>query len=362
MPVFKTPKNYISGAGILQSAGELVAAISKNALVVGGEKAIREVQDSFMKSLDEAGVKTEISIFKGYCTEENIDKIKQHAKNAEIIIGVGGGSVLDAAKAAGDDENKTVITVPTVAATCAAWSALSVFYDKDGRATGHQLLKQAPALVLADLALLAQAPKRFLIAGIIDTLAKWYELKPHEEHERESVAFHISLSTSKLALELIAQHAEKAILANEQREVNASFETVVDSIIELAGLVGSITNGAPRAVLAHSLHNGLTQFKGAHQSLHGELVGYGLIVQLFLEGKEAEAKQLSERIAEWGAPVTLDELRLKDTSEEIKQIINEVKLRKQALDQLTFIVDQQSFIKAVKKAEKVGKTKKIESL
>ena len=67
--------------------------------------------------------------------------------------------------------------IPTIAATCAAVSAVSVLYDEAGHYVGLFKLDKAPDIVVLDPDLIATAPVRWLSAGLGDTLAKLYEYR-----------------------------------------------------------------------------------------------------------------------------------------------------------------------------------------
>jgi glycerol dehydrogenase len=70
-------------------------------------------------------------------------------------------------------------------------------------------------------------------------------------------------------------------------------------------------------VAAHAVHNGLTQLEATHGRLHGEKVGFGILVQLRLEeqiaGNQLAAqarRQLLAFFRSLGLPVTLADLGL----------------------------------------------------
>jgi glycerol dehydrogenase len=74
-------------------------------------------------------------------------------------------------------------------------------------------------------------------------------------------------------------------------------------------------------VAAHAVHNGLTQLHASHGHLHGEKVGFGILVQLRLEevigGNRLAGqarRQLLPFFQELGVPVSLDGLGLKQAS------------------------------------------------
>ena len=84
-----------------------------------------------------------------------------------------------------------------------------------------------------------------------------------------------------------------------------------------AGLIGGIGGARCRTVAAHAVHNGLTQLQACHGVLHGEKVGFGILVQLRLEevlgGNQLAGqarRQLLPLFHDLGIPCTLDALGL----------------------------------------------------
>ena len=66
--------------------------------------------------------------------------------------------------------------MPTIAATCAAWTPLSAIYDDNGEYLEFSRKAALPHAVIVDTEIIARAPVRYLVSGLGDTLAKWYEL------------------------------------------------------------------------------------------------------------------------------------------------------------------------------------------
>jgi glycerol dehydrogenase len=88
-----------------------------------------------------------------------------------------------------------------------------------------------------------------------------------------------------------------------------------------AGLIGGLGGARCRTVAAHAVHNGLTQLAGCHGSLHGEKVGFGVLVQLRLEelvgGQQLAGqarRQLLPLFQRLGLPCTLADLGLAQAS------------------------------------------------
>lgn len=358
MITIKTPNKYINEPNILKSAGEYISKIGKHALIVGGKTALSVVGDDFFNSLTNSDISYVIKEFQGYPTYNNIDEVSSLAAEvkADVIIGIGGGRVLDTIKASGEKSRLPVVTVPTIGATCAAWSALTVVYDESGKTTGYILLEDSPKLILADTKIIAEAPVRYLNAGVADTIVKWYEFAPHAVKGNNDFSLRIGLNTSKLALEILERSAFKAAKDSENKKVTEELTEIIDSIIVLAGLVGSISDGRYRAALGHAIHNSLTALPETHESLHGEKVIFGLIVQFILEDKsQEEIDKLIAFLNELNLPVTLSQLGIKDdVANNIIKIASGVNISEEALDKLTFKVDSKLIEEAIIKANQLG--------
>jgi len=87
----------------------------------------------------------------------------------------GGGKSIDTAKAAAFYGKMPVVVMPTIAATDAPCSALSVIYTDGGVFESYLVLPANPNLVLVDTAIVAKAPARLLVSGMGDALATWFE-------------------------------------------------------------------------------------------------------------------------------------------------------------------------------------------
>lgn len=352
----KTPKYYINEYDILQDSGKYILKFANNVLIVGGKTSLSATKGALLESLKSEKIKYHVEYFHGYCSFENIDKFAEIAKQLKVngIIGVGGGTVMDIVKAVGEKINIHVITVPTIAATCASWSALSVIYDDDGKHKDFYILKNSPIIVLADTRIILEAPKRYLNAGIGDTIVKWYEYIPYLSKNYNDITLNIGLQISKLALNILEDYIENL---NTPDIKELRYKDVIDSIFMLAGLVGSIGSEKSRVAIGHTIHNSLTHIKDTRETLHGEKVIFGLLVQFILEKRnKEEVKKIINYLKLLNLPITLGQLGIKENVDsKISSIVNGVKFDSEKIDGLNFKIDKDSIREAIIKVDELGR-------
>ena len=65
----------------------------------------------------------------------------------------------------------------TIAATDAPTSHSAVMYTPDGAFDDYAYFKQSPSVVMIDTTVIANAPTRFLVSGMGDALATYFEAR-----------------------------------------------------------------------------------------------------------------------------------------------------------------------------------------
>lgn len=307
------PQAFMTGIGLLQSlAGLLKERQLKNPLIVHGEKALKAAEP-FLSSLDDFNVRFEN--YHGECTANEISRIAALAErhSADVLIAIGGGKVMDIVKAAAFKINIPEILVPTVPSNCAAFASLSIVYNDNGAEPEIRPFTRTPHLVLIEPKILVQAPIKFLIAGIGDTLAKWYECKTGLEAVRnQSIALRFSYETARLCRDKLLENGERALHDAKNGNISEAFLAVIDAVFFGAGLVGGLGNPYADAVGGHAFYNAATSIPETHAVLHGTQVAYGLLLQLALENKNDEIRQLFPFYRAIGLPVSVSGVHLDD--------------------------------------------------
>jgi hydroxycarboxylate dehydrogenase A len=322
--VHGAPSEYIlqeDALNLLQP--KLLERRLKKVLIVHGTKSW-EAALPFFPTFTE--VECEEYTYGGECSITEIERLADYIRQNPFdgVIGVGGGKVLDLIKAVCHLTSKSSILIPTLASNCSPWTPISVIYDEVGTFIRYDVYPTSASLVLVEPRILLNAPLSMLIAGIGDTLAKWYEADVQMAGiENKPVPLQLSHYTAKQCKDLLLIHSGDAILAAKTGSLNDDFVKVVETIFMLGGMVGGFGDHFGRIAGAHSIHNGMTILEETHHALHGEKVAYGILVQLVLEGKLAEIKRLVPFYRKLGLPVSLSDLGVKEFDEEIVKKIAE---------------------------------------
>lgn len=276
------PGTYIQGKGTLNELPNFINSIGKNGFILASRNTKDSIIHKFGESILSANIPVEI--FSGECCEEELNRLAFLIKNSnyDIVVGMGGGKCIDTAKIAADRAGIPVIVVPTIASTDAPCSGCAVVYTNDGEFEKVEYQKSNPYLVLVDLNIITNAPVRFLVAGIGDALATWFEARSCERTQSMNECGGLSTLTglhiAELCYDTILQYGKSACLANSANIITPAFEYIVEANILLSG-IGFESSGL---AAAHSIHNGLTALEETHHYYHGEKVAFGVIAGLHL--------------------------------------------------------------------------------
>ncbi|PSB03773.1 iron-containing alcohol dehydrogenase family protein [Merismopedia glauca] len=346
------PRQVMRGSCILPSAIAAIAALGKRPLIVGGDSTFKSLQSHLEPLFTTPELTLAQASYLPDCSEASLAHLKQAVTKhqADAIIGIGGGKALDSAKLLAYQCHLPVITIPTSAATCAGWTALSNVYSDAGAFLYDVPLPYCPELLILDYELIQTAPRRTLVAGIGDALAKWYEASVSSGSSDETLII-AAVQQARILRDILFQKSATALA----EPGSAIWQEVVDATVLLAGVIGGLGGAQCRTVAAHAVHNGLTHLTASHGALHGEKVAYGILVQLRLEemvqGNQLAATARQQLIAfyeEIGLPKTLEDLGLGNiTLSELRQAAEIACAEKSDIHHLPFKVDGDRLIAAM---------------
>jgi glycerol dehydrogenase-like iron-containing ADH family enzyme len=308
------PACVVRGEGAWREALERIPHLSQRPLLVGRSPATADIRRRLAADLQAGGVAVVMADLRHDCCEEDLQELaaRRSAAGCDAVLAVGGGKVLDAGKLLADRQGLPCLTVPTSAATCAGWTALANLYSPSGAFQGDVALSRCPDLLVFDHALVRLAPPRTLASGIADAMAKWYEASVSSGASADGVVQQ-AVQMARVLRDQLLLEAEAAL----DEPGGDAWVRVVEACALTAGLIGGVGGARCRTVAAHAVHNGLTQLEASHGRLHGEKVGFGILVQLRLEEQlagnrlaEQARRQLLELFVRLGLPVSLPDLGL----------------------------------------------------
>jgi glycerol dehydrogenase len=346
------PTSVIRGVAAWRSSLPRLADLCRRPCLLGRSARTAPHRLRLLEDLRRGGLDPSAVELQHDCCEEDLQRLAGELTEAgaDAVIAVGGGKVLDAGKLLAERLGLACVTVPTSAATCAGWTALANVYSPAGAFRHDVALRRCPDLLVFDHGLVLTAPARTLASGVADAMAKWYEA---------------SVSSGASTDGLVQQAVQMARVLRDQLLLDAAaalrdpggeaWVRTAEAAALSAGLIGGIGGARCRTVAAHAVHNGLTQLPASHGHLHGEKVGFGILVQLRLEelvgGNRLAAqarRQLLPFFRDLGVPVDLDQVGLADASlSELRRVCRFARREGSDLHHLPFPVTEEDLLAAL---------------
>jgi len=314
--IFLGPRRYVQKEGILAEAANYFQPFGRHPMIVGDDLVLSIVRPILEDRLSGAGFSPAFVHFGDDCSMSEASRLEEIArqKKVDFIVGTGGGKSIDTARIVAAQLQLPLITVPTSAATCSAASSVSVVYEKGIRQA--TVTGKCADVVLVDTGILCRAPLRLCAAGMGDALAKWYEGKPGYDRAKENdSATRSAMTLSTQVKETVFQLGLKARQDIEARRDSPELERIVENNILLAAIIGGFGGSKFRIAVAHALLYGMTVLPQVHQKLHGEMVSFGVVVQLCLEKNEKELNAILPFFSRLGLPLTLKELGISNVED-----------------------------------------------
>ena len=305
------PREIIVGHKTINRIAELCMRVSsgKIALVVDGKKTRKIAGEKIIHLLEKAGYTVNEKRISSATMNEVKNVIYVADKyNADILLGVGGGSVIDVTKMASAELNKSFVSVPTSASHDGIASPRASLKDRSGSISKTAV---APLAILADTDIIYKAPYRMLVAGCADVISNLTAVRDWRLAHRlknEEYSSHAAV-LAETAAQLIIDNADEIKPDVEQ---SAWFAVKAMIVSGVAMSVAGSTRPASGAehMFSHMLdHLGpsiMLKSKKKHRPLHGEQCGVGAIMMMYLHGGDWEL--IKDTLRKIGAPTTSQEL------------------------------------------------------
>lgn len=310
--------NYSVGEGCYKEIPTRARFLGKKAVVIGGKTAMSKAKKKLLKGIEGSDMCiTDFVWYGGNSTYENGNALmeKDVVKDAEIIFGVGGGRACDTAKYVADKLDKPLFCFPTLASNCAAVTAISVIYNPDGSLREYYFPKIADHTFI-ETSIIADSPENLLWAGIGDALSKECEAVFSSSEAELTHSAMMGVEISHVCTEPLLKYGEQAMKDIRSKKASHALEQVALDIIISTGLVSNFVTHLPEyyynSCLAHCFYNGFTALPVSEHHLHGEVVSFGVLVQLNYAGEKERMKRVCEFNYRLGLPVTLKQVDVKE--------------------------------------------------
>ncbi len=279
---------YIQKSGALKELAGEIGRLGRKALVLSGRKAWKAVLDRYKDPL--AGIDCLHIVHTEPCSEDAARLYAEEMKRtgADVIVGIGGGRIMDLAKMAAYFSGCPVVNVPTICATCAAYTPLSVLYTPEGRALGSWFFENEIACLIADTDIMARQPARYAFAGIADSMAKMIEIDHNIRYTSETADMVFARFNAEYLYRRLSGIAPEMPGELDKGEPSRKIDELVYLTVAATGMVSGCARGQGQSALAHGLYEAArTLFtREAAGYLHGEIVGVGLRLQLAYDDKD----------------------------------------------------------------------------
>lgn len=296
------PRRIVIGEGNMDGIGAFLWSLTGASRVslVSGVQVRSIVGNLVEESLRAAGQE-----FSWYMSKDNrVDSVRAvqeeiRKDSGRVVVGIGGGRSVDAAKMAATNLDIPYASVPTAASHDGMASPfVSVRDDKP-----HSVVASAPLGVFVDIGIIRRAPPRLLASGCGDLIANTIAVRDWQlGHERTGEYYgrysaNLAMMSANIVMESSRVFAEGGLDAR----------MIVEALIS-AGVASCIAGSSRPCSGAEHLFSHALDRIAPGRGLHGEKCGIGSIMMAKLHGLDWAA--VARALRDVGAPTTAAEIGL----------------------------------------------------
>lgn len=280
-----------------------------NVLVVSGNTFSRKIAEKIIKKNN----------WRGYILKNNtfseLEDLREFAEqeNFDLIIGVGGGKVIDTVKRVSYLTNINLFSIPTIISNDGLISPIAVIKSESGKTESIPALM--PMGVLIDLNIIKSSPIQFIRAAAGDILSNisatndWILAFKEGKTNMNDIAFHLSRSAANSLIHFngIDLKSKPFLRLVVQGQVNSGIA------MALAG------TSRPCSGSEHLISHAIDYLRLSN-NLHGTQVASISLFTLFLQGK-LEDKYI-QYANETGIPLNFMKTLINPSKDLLEKILN----------------------------------------
>ena len=301
--LMELPTKVLIGQGVISMLGDFVqeSAEGKGVVISSGSNVTSKVKRAVDSALGSRPVWVEVTA----ADVQNVEAVMAAASGSGCIVGVGGGKSVDVGKLAAFRLHLPFYSVPTSASHD---GISSPFASLKGLDRPYSLMAKPPVGILADIDVIASAPRRLLASGCGDLVSKLTAVKDWQLAHRVTGEYYGSYSASLalMSAEVVIERS-KTIAKFGKEAVRDLVEALISTGVA-AGIAGS---SRPCSGSEH-LFSHYLDMVAPEAGLHGEKCGIGTIMMAKLHG--ADWRKVRAALQNVGAPIKASQIGVDDSA------------------------------------------------
>ncbi|MGB3342169.1 MAG: iron-containing alcohol dehydrogenase family protein [bacterium] len=302
----------------------------KKVLLLGDHKTFLIGGGPISKSFEDCSIKVLKHLISN-SDEPNVEHVEKliNEQTPDLVLGFGGGKVLDVAKLAAGNCKKKYISIPTTLSNDGISSPVSVITNKEKLPISH--ITKAPCAVIVDTSIIKRAPTRHIKAGVGDIVSNLSAVSDARLAESKGKG-----KTNDTALSLAEAGALKILDSKATSVKDDDFLiTLTQGLIKSGFAMCIVGSSRPASGSEHKISHAIDYLYSPTKNLHGEQVGIAAVFTMVLQENKYFKKVIAlyDRIA---FPHKLKKLHL-NFDQFVKVVMHAPKIRP---DRYTILEDR----------------------
>lgn len=322
----------------------------KTAVIIGGNTARAKAEPAIRKACQGSIEILGSFLYGDDATFENAEKLTEipEVKKADMIFAVGGGRACDTTKCAAEKLDKPLFTFPTLISNCASVTAVCIMYYPDHTYRENWYRKRPAYHTFINTTITGGSPENYFLAGLGDALSKEYEVLFSARGDKLNYIRSIGVRLAGNCSDGLIEKGAEAARDFHEGKATETLTYVAQNIIISTGLVSNCIPIEYNSSLAHAIYNSFHDVPHTVNALHGDVVCYGTLVLLTLDGQKAERDRMRALCKAAGLPYKLAHIGIK--IEDAPILVKEA-IKKPDVDKVPYPLKEKDILAAIQELE-----------